>query len=182
MQTKPGCLGAAKSDSSPNPWQTFVSFAANPRGSKLKKLYLDSTSTTVGNFDCSISELLSRSMKKLLRRNWPDVMLQNHTAVSSDRNTSVKTVCCFSQRLGGQRSTKLEACWCKQHQQDIFKRIRILRSSCCIPSHINCRQNHPSFPFLCGRFLSTPRLLEALAYNTSLTFLSIAANSSSLAT
>ena len=74
-------------------------------------------------------------------------MLQNHTAVSSDRNTSVKTVCCFSQRLGGQRSTKLEACWCKQHQQDVFKRIRILRSSCCIPSHINCRQNHPSFPF-----------------------------------
>ena len=113
MQTKPGCLGAAKSDSSPNPRQKFISFAANPRGSKLKKLYLDSTSTTVGNFDCSISELLSRSMKKLLRRNWPDVMLQNHTAVSSDRNTSVKTVCCFSQRLGGQRSTKLEACWCK---------------------------------------------------------------------
>jgi len=29
-----------------------------PGGSKLKKLYLDSTSTTVGNFDCSISELL----------------------------------------------------------------------------------------------------------------------------
>ena len=31
-----------------------------PRGSKLKKLYLDSTSTTVGNFDCSISEPLGK--------------------------------------------------------------------------------------------------------------------------
>ena len=77
----------------------FPHFLRILRGSKLKKLYLDSTSTTVGNFHCSISEPL------------------------------------------GKRYTMV--------------------------------------PPLMVDTVDDPRLLEALAYNTSLTYLSIAANRAS---
>ena len=187
MQTKPGCRGAAaRFDSSPNPRKKLFPSLPIQGDSSWKS----STWTALLRLWATLIVPSLSYWADLWNSYWKEIdqmwcfkttdfcclCWQKHV----DRNTVVAfpkdSVCPNEVDFLGDGGTKLEACWCNQHQQDVFKRIQRPRSSCCIPNHIDCRQNHPSSPIL------SPRLLEALDYNTSLTFLSIAANSSSLAT